>query len=134
MDRYALVRDGVVFTIVEWDGKSEWNPDGEIILLPADYTVQAGDGYDGSDFVPVVPQELTVTIGQVLDVAIQLGTVTLDEITKLLPFAVADVRLDKDGSYVVDPSAFDAVVAQKIAAGTSAPIDVLPVGADTLVK
>lgn len=47
--RYALVKDGIVINAVEWDGETEYAPDGELV---ASDTAQIGDAYDGSVFTP----------------------------------------------------------------------------------
>jgi len=55
---YAIVKNNVVENIVEWDGKAEFNVDGELIL--ADANAWIGGEYNGS-FVarPVEPDTST---------------------------------------------------------------------------
>jgi len=53
--KYAVVKDSFVTNIVEWDGESEYNADGE--LIQADANAWIGGEYNGS-FVarPVEPE------------------------------------------------------------------------------
>jgi len=51
--KYAIVKDSLVTNIVEWDGESEYNPDGELIL--ADENAWVGGEYNGS-FVARPPE------------------------------------------------------------------------------
>jgi len=53
--KYAIVKDSLVTNIVEWDGESEYNADGE--LIQADANAWIGGEYNGS-FVarPVEPE------------------------------------------------------------------------------
>ena len=51
--KYAIVKDSLVTNIVEWDGESEYNPDGELIL--ADENAWIGGEYNGS-FVARPPE------------------------------------------------------------------------------
>ena len=53
--KYAIVKDSFVTNIVEWDGESEYNADGE--LIQADANAWIGGEYNGS-FVarPVEPE------------------------------------------------------------------------------
>ena len=52
--KYAIVKDSLVTNIVEWDGESHYNADGE--LVQADANAWIGGAYNGS-FVarPVEP-------------------------------------------------------------------------------
>jgi len=51
--KYAIVKDSLVTNIVEWDGESEYNPDGE--LIQADANAWIGGEYNGS-FVARPPE------------------------------------------------------------------------------
>lgn len=48
--RYVVVENGLVTNIVEWDGKSDWQPPRGIALLHE--TAGIGDAYDGREFTP----------------------------------------------------------------------------------
>ncbi|MCM7636307.1 hypothetical protein [Enterobacter roggenkampii] len=51
MSTYAVVVDGIVENLVEWDGESDWKPEeGEAILT--DGFVDIGWLYDGKKFTP----------------------------------------------------------------------------------
>jgi len=51
--KYAIVKDSLVTNIVEWDGESEYNADGE--LIQADANAWIGGEYNGS-FVARPPE------------------------------------------------------------------------------
>jgi hypothetical protein len=54
---YAIIENGTVINVVEWDGVSNWSPpSGATALLPPDGT-QFGVGYtyDGQQFVAPPP-------------------------------------------------------------------------------
>jgi hypothetical protein len=53
MARYAIVKNGTVTNVVEWDGVSNFQVDGELIV--ADETSYIGQTYDGS-FIPRPPE------------------------------------------------------------------------------
>ena len=44
--KYAHIENGIVINIVEWDGESEYNADGE--LIQADENAWIGGEYNGS--------------------------------------------------------------------------------------
>jgi len=48
--KYAIVKDGVVQNLVEWDGVSEFNVDGE--LIEASHDAWIGGAYTDGAFVP----------------------------------------------------------------------------------
>ena len=55
MARYAMIKDGIVFNIAEWDGETEWTPDCELVLCKDDYSGSIGSTWDGKKFTnPVV--------------------------------------------------------------------------------
>ena len=48
--KYAIVKDNVVQNLVQWDGVSEFNVDGE--LIEASHDAWIGGAYTDSAFVP----------------------------------------------------------------------------------
>ena len=46
--KYAIINSGIVKNIVEWDGSSEYNVDGE--LIQADDNAKIGGSWDGNVF------------------------------------------------------------------------------------
>ena len=42
MQRYVVVRDGVVENVVLWDGASDWHPDEDCEVMQSD-TLEIGD-------------------------------------------------------------------------------------------
>jgi hypothetical protein len=53
--RHAVVRDGVVENVVEWNGDSEWTPPEGATVVAATDSVGVGWSYDGETFsAPVV--------------------------------------------------------------------------------
>jgi hypothetical protein len=54
MMKYAIVKDSAVKNIIEWDGVSEFNVDGE--LIQADANAKIGGSWDGNVFSFVEPE------------------------------------------------------------------------------
>ena len=52
--KYAIVKDNVVQNLVEWDGVSEFNVDGE--LIEASHDAWIGGAYTDGAFVPRLPE------------------------------------------------------------------------------
>jgi hypothetical protein len=52
--KYAIVKDSAVKNIIEWDGSSEFNVDGE--LIQADANAKIGGVWDGNVFSFVEPE------------------------------------------------------------------------------
>ena len=52
--KYAIINSGIVENIVEWDGSSEFNVDGE--LIQADANAKIGGVWDGNVFSFVEPE------------------------------------------------------------------------------
>jgi len=52
--KYAIVKDNVVQNLVEWDGVSEFNVDGE--LIEASHDAWIGGAYTDGAFVPRPPE------------------------------------------------------------------------------
>jgi hypothetical protein len=52
--KYAIVKSGIVDNIIEWDGSSEYNVDGE--LIQADANAKIGGSWDGNVFTFVEPE------------------------------------------------------------------------------
>lgn len=52
MAAYAIVRDGIVENIVEWDGESDWQPPtgSQAIPVPTETNAGIGSTYDGTTF------------------------------------------------------------------------------------
>jgi len=59
MAKYAIVQDTVVTNYVEWDGVSQFNPDGQLII--DDGNSYIGGSYIDSAFIPKPPEEDTFT-------------------------------------------------------------------------
>jgi hypothetical protein len=52
--KYAIINSGIVDNIVEWDGSSEFNVDGE--LIQTDANAKIGGSWDGNEFTFVEPE------------------------------------------------------------------------------
>ncbi len=52
--KYAIVKDNVVQNLVQWDGVSEFNVDGE--LIEANHNAWIGGAYTDGAFVPRPPE------------------------------------------------------------------------------
>ena len=78
MSVYAIVENGSVTNIVEWDGEAEWSPDaGEAVLV--DGSVGIGWSYSDSTFTaPLVPtpsrEELVTSAEQTKSVLLDAAT------------------------------------------------------------
>jgi hypothetical protein len=66
MDNYAIVQNGLVVSIVIWDGETEWTPgDGaQAVLIPVGLFVDIGFAYDGSRFIAPVVAPIVPTLEQ----------------------------------------------------------------------
>lgn len=124
--RYALVDDqNTVWTVAEAD--EDWQPPVGYSAIVVDETVGAGDVWDGKHFTrPELPTEppRDVTVGQLVDIAIQLGILEPVEVFKVLP--VADdtaTKVDGEGQVVVDAAEVDVLVNDAITKGTVTPVD-----------
>lgn len=54
--KYALVKNNAVTNVVEWDGESEFETDGELVPVTGDQMVSIGYAYDGDSFI--APEDL----------------------------------------------------------------------------
>lgn len=120
MNRIALIRNGVIENVAlaapDADLAALW-PEFDTQILGEDVAANPGDGWDGHQPIPAVSPPLPdVTIGQVVDIAVQLGILDATEVTALVP-VVADLPLsvDTDGTNLLPGSAIDALVSQSIA-------------------
>ena len=52
MARYAIVSNGKVETISEWDGVTPWQPPAGTTAIPCPDNVSAGYTYDGANWTP----------------------------------------------------------------------------------
>lgn len=84
--KYAIVKDSLVTNIVEWDGSSEYNADGE--LIQADANAWIGGEYNGS-FVarPTEPDNSTYAEKRKAEYP------TIDELVVALWEAVIEERM-----------------------------------------
>jgi len=55
--KYAIVIDGKVDNIVEWDGKTDYKPEGELVKLKDDQVVSIGWAYKDKKFVDPAPKK-----------------------------------------------------------------------------
>ncbi len=55
MNTYAQIKNGKVANIIKWDGNSELNLDGELILATPDAYI--GGEYTSNVFIPSISQE-----------------------------------------------------------------------------
>lgn len=56
-NKYAVILDGIVINIADWDGEQEWSPN-EGVAVPAPDNVEIGWAYvDGEFIAPPVPEQ-----------------------------------------------------------------------------
>lgn len=87
--KYAVVKDNEVTNIVEWDGKSDFNPDGELIAATEDTKI--GGSWDGNVFTFVTPEPPPDT--RTYDEKRKAEYPSIDELTVALWEAVVEERL-----------------------------------------
>lgn len=49
--KYAIIKDGKVTNIIEYDGKSKYKADGDLVKVPADSTASTGWEYKNDKFI-----------------------------------------------------------------------------------
>lgn len=52
-----MIKNGVVFNIASWDGKTEWNPDCELVDITEQANVDIEWTFDGKEFSPPIINE-----------------------------------------------------------------------------
>ena len=87
--KYAIVKDNEVTNIVEWDGESDFNPDGELIAATEDAKI--GGSWDGNVFTFVTPEPPPDT--RTYDEKRKAEYPSIDELTVALWEAVVEERL-----------------------------------------
>lgn len=112
---------GTVDTVID-DPMLDWSPNPDCIAVPCSVDVAVGDRYVDGAFIHVeVPvEDPTVTLGQLLDISIALGVVTVDEAVTLLGIT-AETRLDADGMVVVDGTVIGDITADAVTGPLAAP-------------
>ena len=87
--KYAVVKDNEVTNIVEWDGESDFNPDGELVAATEDTKI--GGSWDGNVFTFVTPEPPPDT--RTYDEKRKAEYPSIDELTVALWEAVVEERL-----------------------------------------
>jgi hypothetical protein len=65
MSRYAIVKDGTVTNLVEWDGFSDYPVDGDLIVANSDAYI--GGEYEDGAFVAYVPTAAEIAAQEVAE-------------------------------------------------------------------
>lgn len=89
MMKYAIVKDNEVTNIVEWDGESDFNPDGELVEATEDTKI--GGSWDGNVFTFVTPDPGPDT--RTYDEKRKAEYPSIDDLTVALWEAVVEERL-----------------------------------------
>lgn len=55
--RYAVISNGTVENVIEWDGETDYTTSGNLIQIDDEQTVSPGDTYDGATFTRVETPE-----------------------------------------------------------------------------
>lgn len=87
--KYAIVKDNEVTNIVEWDGESDFNPDGELVEATEDTKI--GGSWDGNVFTFVTPDPGPDT--RTYDEKRKAEYPSIDDLTVALWEAVVEERL-----------------------------------------
>jgi hypothetical protein len=87
--KYAVVKNNEVTNIVEWDGESDFNPDGELIAATEDTKI--GGSWDGNVFTFVTPEPPPDT--RTYDEKRKAEYPSIDDLTVALWEAVVEERL-----------------------------------------
>jgi hypothetical protein len=69
MARYAIVNNGKIENVCEWDGDTaKWSPpEGAVAVEVEGRSVGPGWTYDGRDFTPPAPEHVLVTLDELLE-------------------------------------------------------------------
>lgn len=89
MMKYAIVKNNEVTNIVEWDGESDFNPDGELVEATEDTKI--GGSWDGNVFTFVTPDPGPDT--RTYDEKRKAEYPSIDDLTVALWEAVVEERL-----------------------------------------
>jgi len=87
--KYAIVKDNEVTNIVEWDGRSDFAPDGELVAATEDTKI--GGSWDGNVFTFVTPDPGPDT--RTYDEKRKAEYPSIDDLTVALWEAVVEERL-----------------------------------------
>lgn len=87
--KYAVVKDNEVTNIVEWDGESDFAPDGELVEATEDTKI--GGSWDGNVFTFVTPDPGPDT--RTYDEKRKAEYPSIEELTVALWEAVVEERL-----------------------------------------
>lgn len=87
--KYAIVKNNEVTNIVEWDGESDFNPDGELVEATEDTKI--GGSWDGNVFTFVTPNPGPDT--RTYDEKRKAEYPSIEELTVALWEAVVEERL-----------------------------------------
>lgn len=92
MAQYAIVENGVVVNVVEWDGSTKWTPpSGQVVAIPAGMTGGIGDAYANGKFTSPAPSSPPApTLAQQAQAALGAGLAITSSSTSAL-----------DGTYAV---------------------------------
>lgn len=124
MQRYAIVNgDGKVETVVESEVEAVPWPDCTVVAC--DDITGTGDIFDGASFTrpdpPAAPGDATV--GQIVDIALQLGLIDSAKVLAILPLDPNTVVTTKDGQETVDLAVVDVLVDEALKAETVVAVD-----------
>ena len=102
--KYAIVKDNEVTNIVEWDGKSDFAPDGELVKATEDTKI--GGSWDGNVFTFVEPDPGPDT--RTYDEKRKAEYPSIEELTVALWEAVVEERLASANALEIERQAVKA--------------------------
>lgn len=97
--RYALIKDGKVENVIEWDGVSEYQPPDGYIMLPADQVVSVGLNVLLPGQVPDISDR------QFFQQAAIMGLITQDEALQAVKVGAIPATLQAIVDMISDPNA-----------------------------
>ena len=97
--RYALIKDGKVENVIEWDGVSEYQPPDGYTMLPADQVVSVG-------LTVLLPGEIpAISDRQFFQQAAVMGLITKDEALAAVKVGTIPAAMQAIVDAIPDPDA-----------------------------
>ena len=83
MARYAVIDQGTVINVVEWDGQATWSPPAGLIAVPSD-SAKIRDSYTGGIYTSHIELPPLLTRREELRLKAHTGSLTPPEVQEAL--------------------------------------------------